>query len=110
MYRDETDWLFEVAPAVVREKRKRLHEGFRAASYLIRQGCLIITETLSGGAVMNNTVILSSDACLGHFPGPEHPECPDRLIAVRDALSRSPGVMRRWGQKNSFCLYILPSM
>lgn len=87
MYRDGTDWLLEVAPAVVREKRKRLHEGFRAASYLIRQGCLIITETLSGGAVMNNTVILSSDACLGHFPGPEHPECPDRLIAVRDALT-----------------------
>ena len=22
---------------------------------------------------MNNTVILSSDACLGHVPGPEHP-------------------------------------
>ncbi len=36
---------------------------------------------------MNNTVILSSDACLGHVPGPEHPECPDRLIAVREALA-----------------------
>lgn len=36
---------------------------------------------------MRNTVILSSDACLGHIPGPEHPEHPDRLLAVRDALT-----------------------
>lgn len=36
---------------------------------------------------MNNTVILSSDACLGHNPGPHHPESPERLLAVREALS-----------------------
>ncbi len=35
---------------------------------------------------MRNTVILTSDACLGHEPGYDHPECPERLIAVRDAL------------------------
>ena len=33
-----------------------------------------------------NTLLLSHRACLGHDPGAEHPECPDRLRAVLEAL------------------------
>lgn len=33
-----------------------------------------------------NTVLLSHVACLGHDPGPGHPESPERLTAVRTAL------------------------
>src|SRR5258708_5623475 len=38
---------------------------------------------------MNNTIILSHPACLEHRPGPHHPESPERLETVLNAL-RSP--------------------
>ncbi|MFC6716244.1 histone deacetylase family protein [Natrialbaceae archaeon GCM10025810] len=33
-----------------------------------------------------------SDTCLAHDPGPRHPETPDRLRAIREALKRKHGV------------------
>ena len=33
-----------------------------------------------------STGLISHPACLAHDPGPDHPECPDRLRAVRQAL------------------------
>ncbi|MFB6169812.1 MAG: histone deacetylase, partial [Haloarculaceae archaeon] len=33
-----------------------------------------------------------SEVCLEHDPGPRHPETPDRLRAIRRALSRRHGV------------------
>jgi acetoin utilization deacetylase AcuC-like enzyme len=35
---------------------------------------------------MNRVALFSHQACLGHDPGPGHPECPDRLRAVMAAL------------------------
>jgi acetoin utilization deacetylase AcuC-like enzyme len=39
---------------------------------------------------MHNTIIFSHPACLEHRPGPHHPESPERLKAVLNAL-RTPG-------------------
>lgn len=33
-----------------------------------------------------NTLLFTHKACVGHDPGPHHPECPDRLRAVMTAL------------------------
>ncbi|MES2710436.1 MAG: histone deacetylase family protein, partial [Pseudomonadota bacterium] len=33
-----------------------------------------------------SVLLLTHRACLGHDPGPYHPECPDRLRAVLAAL------------------------
>jgi acetoin utilization deacetylase AcuC-like enzyme len=35
------------------------------------------------------TVLFTHDACIEHDPGPGHPECPDRLRAVRARLEES---------------------
>lgn len=44
------------------------------------------------------TLILSHPACLEHRPGANHPESPERLLAVLDALKDDEFVDLQWGE------------
>ena len=43
-------------------------------------------------------LVITHPACLGHDPGPDHPESPQRLRAVTDALQAAFGDSLRWQQ------------
>ena len=45
---------------------------------------------------MHKTIILSHPACLEHRPGPHHPESPERLESVLNALRSSEFVSLEW--------------
>jgi acetoin utilization deacetylase AcuC-like enzyme len=45
---------------------------------------------------MHNTIILSHPACLEHRPGPHHPESPERLKTVLNALRSSEFASIEW--------------
>jgi acetoin utilization deacetylase AcuC-like enzyme len=43
-------------------------------------------------------LVITHPACLGHDPGPDHPECPQRLSTVTQALRDGLGEALRWQQ------------
>ena len=45
-------------------------------------------------------LVITHPACLGHDPGPDHPECPQRLTTVIDALRNALGDSLQWQQAN----------
>lgn len=45
-------------------------------------------------------LVITHPACLGHDPGPDHPECPARLATVTEALRAAFGDRLEWRQAN----------
>ena len=43
-------------------------------------------------------LVITHPACLGHDPGPDHPETPARLRVVLDALQEHLGDRLQWQQ------------